>query len=466
MIDYTSALANVIMETESSAGSLTYRYVYGLQKLSVSVSPITTGAGNLIQNGRVKLWYHQDRLGSTDFLTNNISGTATSYVAYDDWGAPTMKAILKLGLRELDLVTSYTGHQYDPVLGIYYAKARMYDPATSRWLSPDPFKGTIANPQTLVQYTYCENNPILFIDPFGLERIIISGNHTGTYATRNFIEPAIKALRSWFSAGDIRESITWMIVDDGYNNTDKMNIWGAVNRIKADYSRNFNTALPPSEGAFPEPAPGPPPPDYSNIKFELKERGKYLRVLWISTKEDVINHINSGISRAQEKITQIIVFSHGTAGTLALGHSTKQEANISINDLISETIEKSAFTQNYFCVFYSCNTGTDSVNDEVSFAQKWADVTGGYVLGIQDTQSSYVYINENRSWLWVLADRVKRAFGTNFDITGSLYYPEIKRDAANGQWMLYQPNITPIHAGNIMSKYTLPTLFDINKLLT
>ena len=61
VLDYTSALANVIMETESIAGSLTYRYVYGLQKLSVSVSPIATGAGNLIQNGRVKLWYHHDR---------------------------------------------------------------------------------------------------------------------------------------------------------------------------------------------------------------------------------------------------------------------------------------------------------------------------------------------------------------------------------------------------------------------
>ena len=118
VIDYKSALANVIIETESGAGSLTYRYVYGLQKLSVSVSPITTGVGNLIQNGRVKLWYHQDRLGSTDFLTDNISGKVTSYVTYDDWGAPTMKAILKLGLRELDLVTNYTVHPYNPALGV------------------------------------------------------------------------------------------------------------------------------------------------------------------------------------------------------------------------------------------------------------------------------------------------------------------------------------------------------------
>ena len=74
------------MEHESGAGNLTYRYVYGLQKLSVSVSPITTGAGNLIQNGKVKLWYHHDRLGSTDYLTDNITGKVTSYITYDSWG--------------------------------------------------------------------------------------------------------------------------------------------------------------------------------------------------------------------------------------------------------------------------------------------------------------------------------------------------------------------------------------------
>ena len=66
VIDYTSALAIVILEMESGVGSLTYRYVYGLQQISVSISPITTGAGNLIQNCRVKLWYHQDKLCSTD----------------------------------------------------------------------------------------------------------------------------------------------------------------------------------------------------------------------------------------------------------------------------------------------------------------------------------------------------------------------------------------------------------------
>jgi hypothetical protein len=35
-------------------------------------------------------------------------------------------------------------------------------------LSPDPIKGTIVNPQTMIQYIYCLDNPLRFIDPLGL----------------------------------------------------------------------------------------------------------------------------------------------------------------------------------------------------------------------------------------------------------------------------------------------------------
>ena len=76
-----------------------------------------------------------------------------------------------MGVRELDLVQDYTGHAYDMVLGLYYAKARMYDADDRRFMAVDPYKGSIANPQTLVQYTYVLNNPLKYIDPFGLDNI-------------------------------------------------------------------------------------------------------------------------------------------------------------------------------------------------------------------------------------------------------------------------------------------------------
>ena len=128
----------------------------------------TEPGGDLLVNSIVKLWYHHDRLGTTDFMTDNVQGKVTSYAAYDDWGMPTAKAVLKMGARELDLVTQYTVHPYDHVLNLYFAQARMYDAGDRRFMAVDPVKGTIVSSSTLVQYVYCTNNPINLIDLNGL----------------------------------------------------------------------------------------------------------------------------------------------------------------------------------------------------------------------------------------------------------------------------------------------------------
>ncbi len=62
---------------------------------------------------------------------------------------------------------NYTGHDWDDVLGMYYAKARFYDPAAKRFVSMDPVKGNIVSPASLVPYIYCADNPLKYIDPTG-----------------------------------------------------------------------------------------------------------------------------------------------------------------------------------------------------------------------------------------------------------------------------------------------------------
>jgi RHS repeat-associated protein len=49
--------------------------------------------------------------------------------------------------------------------GLYYFRARWYDPSTGRWLSNDP----IGISGGLNQYAFCANNPVMFVDPEGLE---------------------------------------------------------------------------------------------------------------------------------------------------------------------------------------------------------------------------------------------------------------------------------------------------------
>ena len=114
------------------------------------------------------LGYHRDRLGSVDYLTDNVSGKVASYIDYDEWGAPLKKYILKLGQRELDMAVEYTGHAWDAVLGVYFAQARMYDAANKRFMATDLVKGTVAYPMTLVPYVYVLDNPLKYVDTWGL----------------------------------------------------------------------------------------------------------------------------------------------------------------------------------------------------------------------------------------------------------------------------------------------------------
>jgi RHS repeat-associated protein len=58
----------------------------------------------------------------------------------------------------------FQGREYSWATGLYYFRARWYDPVTGRWLSPDP----IGINGGLNQYVFCANNPVNFIDPLGM----------------------------------------------------------------------------------------------------------------------------------------------------------------------------------------------------------------------------------------------------------------------------------------------------------
>lgn len=61
----------------------------------------------------------------------------------------------------------YTGEQIDPDLGMYYLRARYYQPATGRFWNMDSYEGSQGTPQSLHKYLYCHGNPINGVDPSG-----------------------------------------------------------------------------------------------------------------------------------------------------------------------------------------------------------------------------------------------------------------------------------------------------------
>jgi RHS repeat-associated protein len=63
--------------------------------------------------------------------------------------------------------SNYRGEQYDSDLGLYYMRARYYNPLTGRFLSRDPEHGIPTDPASLHKYLYAFGDPVNRIDPRG-----------------------------------------------------------------------------------------------------------------------------------------------------------------------------------------------------------------------------------------------------------------------------------------------------------
>ena len=60
----------------------------------------------------------------------------------------------------------FTG-EYQDLDGLIYLRARYYDPADGRFLTSDTVFGDLTNPLTQNRYVYCNNNPVIYVDPSG-----------------------------------------------------------------------------------------------------------------------------------------------------------------------------------------------------------------------------------------------------------------------------------------------------------
>jgi RHS repeat-associated protein len=106
-------------------------------------------------------YYFSDHLGTSKTIT-----TSAGVVCYD-------ADLLPFGY-ETAYVTScsqnykFTGLERDSETGLDHTLHRKYESRLGRWLSPDPRRGNVGNPQSLNRYTYVLNNPATFTDPLGL----------------------------------------------------------------------------------------------------------------------------------------------------------------------------------------------------------------------------------------------------------------------------------------------------------
>jgi RHS repeat-associated protein len=60
-------------------------------------------------------------------------------------------------------IKAFTGREWDPETGLYYYRARYYDPGAGRFSGSDP-RGMVDGTNL---YRYVHNNPVVFVDPYG-----------------------------------------------------------------------------------------------------------------------------------------------------------------------------------------------------------------------------------------------------------------------------------------------------------
>ncbi|MGC1121932.1 MAG: RHS repeat-associated core domain-containing protein, partial [Candidatus Methanofastidiosia archaeon] len=143
-IVYLYSQGNIHFEKNLTTG-LDALYIYGpTGKIAKKVGEETT-------------YYHTDHLGSTRLVTDT-TGSPITAVGYHPFGESEIT-----GEKERYV---FTGQETDST-GLYYYKARYYDPEIGRFLTQDTWGGNYKRPQTLNKYVYCMNNPLRYADPTG-----------------------------------------------------------------------------------------------------------------------------------------------------------------------------------------------------------------------------------------------------------------------------------------------------------
>ena len=339
--------------TETTDGEVT-SYTYGLERLAAYTEQTQTryiydGRGSVIQANGESRYYSP----FGELLSEKVSGYG------------------------------YNGEYYDAATGLLNLRARQYAPAVGRFEQRDLAKGTISEGLSLNPYLYVKNSPVSFADYDGNEMVVISStpgdSDTNQY---QFIDTALKKINDLIQDNpENRKEITWAVVSANYSPEDMTNFRQTAKNLGINF-------------------------------VEIKN--KYSLINYANTK-NTENDAEITQRRANDPIEYFGYFGHeqnemltGKHNQLSLAYDVEYREEL--KGVVYKTkdvfIEAFAFTQDDIGLLnpiafnqdrlkneiFGCNSGTRGWLS-TSFAQAWANRTGGKTLCVDCGKITYRDIN-------------------------------------------------------------------------
>ncbi|QQR80662.1 MAG: hypothetical protein IPJ69_00385 [Deltaproteobacteria bacterium] len=152
-----------VLEEHDASGALQAQYLYG-----EGVDDVVS-----MERGGHTYHYHADSLGNIVAVSDE-SGVVVERYHYNAYGRVSISDGSGAPLTHTAIGNSFlfNGHTFDAETGLYYYRARYYDPNIGRFLQRDPM-GFIDGVNV---YAYTRNNPINGLDPFGFNTTSSQGN--------------------------------------------------------------------------------------------------------------------------------------------------------------------------------------------------------------------------------------------------------------------------------------------------